>query len=284
MGKVSRLAHQHARRWWLVGLGLALTSCDREPPGSAAAIAQAEAVAQAPFVVFTVPSITIDRVGATVPVPAIVGSTISPETIESSAPEVVTVTAAGGLHAVGEGRAVLRARDGSGQRLEVEVRAVGQVRVVPDAIELAPGDEVQLGLLVGEESSSMDARKALWSSNAPGSAIVIEGRVQAGSKPGTATISAEVAGQVARATVLVGLPRAVRVTITPARPIIKVGEVVTFGATGSIPLQVERWTAGEARLLHQTGPATFVGIAPGQTSVCGEVNGPTICTEVTVHR
>lgn len=105
----------------LLVLGLLVAACDREqkPPPGTPSTASADAV---PFVVFLEQSAVIDRVGATVRVPAAVGSTVTQQTIASSDSSVVEVTAEGGLWARSAGRATVRATGNPAQVLEVEVR------------------------------------------------------------------------------------------------------------------------------------------------------------------
>jgi hypothetical protein len=83
-------------------LAASLGACgDRPPPeagGEAAAkVAGATSAPAEAFVVFTSSSLTIDRLEVPVPVPATVGSTPSPLTLSSDAPEVVSVDASGAL-------------------------------------------------------------------------------------------------------------------------------------------------------------------------------------------
>jgi hypothetical protein len=102
-------------------LCLALTGCDRPqpPPPGTPSTASADEV---PFVVFVVPTLVLERVGATSRVPAAVGSTVTRETLRSSDPGVVEVTEAGELLARSVGKATIHAIRNPSQVLEVEVR------------------------------------------------------------------------------------------------------------------------------------------------------------------
>ena len=280
----SRNGQRQVRTYGLLTLlTVAALACGRERPGSGDPVAEGAAQpTDRPFVVFSTRSLTIDRVGTTVAVPAIVGSTVSPAMLESTAPDVVVVTEAGNLWAVGEGHATLRVRDHSGQRIEVEVRSVESLAIIPEILELAPGDEVQLALVSGDRAIPLDARRASWASSAPPTAIAIEGRIQAGATPGLSIITAEVGGLAARASVFVKASQPLKISVQPDKPNVRVGEIVTFGLSPLGQAQMDRWSAKAAGILHQTGPSSFVGLAAGKTAVCAETTAKTACTVVTV--
>ena len=73
------------------------------------------------FVVFSVPTLAIDRLGVPVPPPVTVGSRPGPGTLLSDAPDVVRIDWDGSLIAVREGAAHVRAV-GTGSSLAVTVR------------------------------------------------------------------------------------------------------------------------------------------------------------------
>ena len=130
---------------------------------------------------------------------------------------------------------------------------------------------------------ALEARRATWASNAPGVALVIEGRLQAGDAAGTATITAESGGQRAQARVVVANARAASHTITPRAPSLRIGEVVTFGLEGLGVRPSLSWTARNPRVLHQAGPSTFLARSAGKSPVCVSIGSSTVCTDVTVR-
>jgi hypothetical protein len=125
-----------------------LGGCGNQPPPSPGSPATASAD-EVPFVVFREGTLVIDGVGATVRVPAAVGSTVSPQTILSSDSSVVEVTAAGELRARSPGRASIRATGNPAQVLEVEVRdaRAANLRPVAPSPATAPEPSGPLSLL-----------------------------------------------------------------------------------------------------------------------------------------
>jgi hypothetical protein len=129
----------------LAALALA-AGCGKEQPQSPKPGTPSTVSAdEVPFVVFMEGSVVIDRVGATVRVPAAVGSTVSSQTISSSDSSVVEVTSTGELRARSRGRATIRATGNPAQVLEVEVRDAAAAELHPAAP--APGAEAPPGRL-----------------------------------------------------------------------------------------------------------------------------------------
>lgn len=155
------------------------------------------------FVAFSRDRLVLGRLGEVVEVPTVVGSTPSALTMASSAPGVVEVTPDGQLRAVSNGRATIRSLNDSNQQLEVVVQAVAGLAIVPEVVPLLPGEEIQLGLESPGDRKPLDPRAAQWSTTSPDVAVVIEGRLTAGKKPGRATIRATYGGQSAGAVVTV---------------------------------------------------------------------------------
>jgi hypothetical protein len=138
-------------------MAVVMTACDvpQPPQPGTPSTASADAV---PFVVFLEPSVVIEGVGGSIPVPATVGSTVSTATIASSDPSVVEVTADGRLRARSLGRATLRAISNQTRALEVEVREKEEPRASlpapPPAVEAGSPVQGRLAL----RPSSADIR------------------------------------------------------------------------------------------------------------------------------
>lgn len=164
--------------------------------------------ATAPFVVFSATEFTIDRLGVPVPVPATVGSSPSPQTLASDAPEVVSVDATGSLVGHRSGRATVRTADGRSS-LEVEVKAVSAFAVVPARLGLRPGGKGRLRLVAAGSGEELPGAAAQWASDAPEVALVFGGEVEASGRPGTSNVLVTYGGQSARAVVVVGWRQAV---------------------------------------------------------------------------
>jgi hypothetical protein len=191
---------ERGRAVLLVGV-LLLAGCRQE--GAAEAGPGQPAAPPRAFVVFSEPSLVIDRVGATEAVPAAVGSTLSPQTLSSDDPSVVEVTASGSLHALKAGRTTVRSLASPGQSLDVEVRTTRDLVLVPNPLTLPPRGEGELALFDRTGGGLEDPARVRWFSSSPDVASVIDGRVKAGAGTGAATITAEVAGRAIQARVTV---------------------------------------------------------------------------------
>jgi hypothetical protein len=184
----------------LVGI-LLLAGCRQE--GATEAVPGQPASPPRPFVVFSEPSLVIERVGATEAVPAAVGSTLSQQTLSCDDPAVVEVTPSGALHALKAGRTTVRSLASPGQSLDVEVRATRDLVLVPNPLTLQPRGEGELALFDRTGGGLEDPARVRWFSSSPDVASVIDGRVKAGAATGVATITAEVAGRAIQARVTI---------------------------------------------------------------------------------
>lgn len=194
---------ERGRSLLLVGL-FCLTACRQESLPEAASGQSAQP--PRPFVAFSQPSIVVERVGATVAVPAAVGSTLSQETLASDDPSVVEVTPSGALHALKAGRSTIRSVGDPGQALEVVVRGARELVLIPNPLKLPPRGEGELALLDRTGGGLEDPGTAEWFSSSPEVASVIQGRVTAGVAPGVATITARLGDRIVQATVAVKRP------------------------------------------------------------------------------
>jgi len=208
-----------ATRFALGALAACLGACGdrpgREAAGEAAAPPTASPAAPSgAFVVFTAPALTIDRLDVPVPVPATVGSTPSPQTLSSDAPDVVSLDAAGALVGHRSGRATVRTPDGRGV-LEVEVRPVSALAVVPARLTLRTGGRGRLCVVAGGSGEEVPAEAVQWASDAPDVALVNAGAVEAGARPGLSNVLVTYGGQSARAVVAVEPERPARAAARP---------------------------------------------------------------------
>jgi hypothetical protein len=273
------------RQLAVLALGLAL-SCGREPPGVERQASQPPPPAPSldkPFVVFSRPSIVIDRLEVPVPSPVTVGSQPSPETLTSDAPGIVSVDPSGSLVAHRNGEATVRASRGAGAALAVEVRAVSVLAIQPAEMLLRPAEEKRLKLFSGGGGEEVPSGAAVWSTDDPRVAVVIGGIVTAGDRPGTATITASYGGQASRAIVIVARDSGPAFAIRPESPRLRVGDVVTFDALSSQGPVRPRWDARPPRILAQSGPSTFSAKAAGKSVVCATAGGRSVCTTVAVR-
>ena len=163
-----------------------------------------EAVVDKPFVSFRLASLTIDRLETSVAPPVTPGSSPTPATLASDAPDVVSISADGALIAHRNGRATVRAVPG-GEALAIEVLAASVVRAEPPTLRVGPGMAALPALKSGE--TAIPAGAVSWYSNAPDVAMVEDGRIRAGPAKGTAVLTAVYGAEKVQVTVVVGLPR-----------------------------------------------------------------------------
>ncbi len=267
-----------------VGLlvALALLSCSRSRDEGSPEMA-AEGPVRTPFVLFSAESLVIDRLGAPVPVPVAVGSTPSPQTIASDAPDVVSVGPDGSLLGHRNGRATLTARGGLGSVLVVQVLAASTVAISPRELELRAFDHAQLRLFAEDGGEEIPGAAAQWFSDAPGVTLVKAGRVEAFA-PGRAVVTAVYGGVSAKAMVHVKGGKGPTLAISPERPALRVGEIITFDVRSERGRAHAALKGSAPEILQQSGPATFVAKASGRAVVCASAGGREACTPVVVRR
>lgn len=232
------------------------------------------------FVVFSVPSLVVDRVGVEVPAPVTVGSSPSPATMSSDAPGVLDVTEAGGLIAHGEGRATIRAT-GSGSQLAVQVVLADDIRIDPPTLRLGAGEEARVRVLRGD-GQEVPAAAVGWSMSAPGTARVDGGVVRAG-QAGAAMIQARYGSATARARVDVAAAALPSLAITPARARLHAGELAVFQAmTPSGPIDAT-WATSSPTIVSQVDGNVFRAGARGEAWVCASAGSQRACTKVGVQ-
>lgn len=235
-----------------------------------------------PFVLFTDARIVIGRVGATVAPPTAVGSTVDASTVTIADPSVVAISPDGRLLALREGTTTVIASADPRQALVVEVVDTVAVSIVPERLKLRPGATGELLLFDKRRGARLEPSSARWSTSSPDVAVVIEGRVQAGDTPGLATVTAWLEGRELRATVEVTPKSGQAFGVRPSNPRIRVGEVVTLDLSPLPSPSTVRWMVQEGgALLHQSGPATFVGMRAGRARVCASAS-TTACTFITI--
>lgn len=187
----------------VAGLCVATAACEtREPSVPATTGGGVETPAPDRFVVFARDRLTISRLGVPVPPPVTVGSSPSAEHLASDNPDVVMVTDSGELVARRNGTARVLNLAKPGDALVVDVADSALVKLDPEALILEPGQSGTLRLR-SDDSSEISAAAAEWASDAPTLARVVEGRVEAGSRPGAAWISATYGDATVRARVFV---------------------------------------------------------------------------------
>jgi len=202
--------------WSVAALLAVSTACGRSDLAAPASGATAPQDSQASpttergaeFVVFSGSRVVISSLESPVPAPVTVGSSPSPATLASDAPDVVSISGSGELVGHRNGHARISNLTSGGGVLEVEVAAVGAggLAVRPPDLVLAPGAEAPVSLIEREGRRVIPPDEAVWASNAPEVAMVMSGRVLAGRTPGTAHFVVTYAGQQATFRVVVKPP------------------------------------------------------------------------------
>jgi len=274
-------------------LWLGILACsDLQPAGGAGqgerlpnAPAAGEAPVDRPHVVFNSRSLVIARLGVPVAPPVSVPSRPSPETIQSEDPTVVRVDPSGTVIGLRAGRTRVRTLHGEGSSLEVEVRAPRAIRLEPARLELEPERAAVFTLLDAESGERLPPEGAEWSSDAPRRASVLEGRVQAGSEPGPASVLVRFGEATAQAVVLVGVAAAgsgQALSVNPPRARLRTGEVRAFLAyLPSGPVGAE-WESGNPRVVAALRDGLFAARTAGRTSICAAAQGRRACANVEV--
>jgi uncharacterized protein YjdB len=233
-----------------------------------------------PFVVFSQPSIVIDRLEVPVRAPVAVGSTASTTTMQTNDATVVTGTPSGELLAHRNGHARIRAARGEGSALEVEVRALRSLLVEPPTLVLVPGGEARITVLGdGTELSQDEVR---WTISDPSAVSIRGGLVRAAATPGMHTITARNGALYATVHVSVEAPTNWSVSVRPARLRMKKGQVSTFQAflpSGSVSA---RWESSRPGILAVLDGGLVQAVAVGDAKVCAVSAGRKGCSEVEV--
>jgi len=235
------------------------------------------------FIVFRDREMVVDRLEVSTPLPVTVGSSPSAAKLRSSAADVVSLGPDGRIVAHRAGDAVVSAVGDAAQFITIHVRPAGRLVLVPSELDLEPRSTALVSL-VDESGNPLPESAAQWFSEDPRIASIENGRLEARS-PGTVVIAARYGGQVARARILVAPPSATpSFSIVPSRPSVRVGEVLSFVASGKAGPVTAAWSAKDERVIQQTGPSTFVARSPGVSEVCAVVSTRSQCTLVLVRK
>jgi hypothetical protein len=231
-----------------------------------------------PHVVFTSSELLIDLLGSPVPPPVSIASTPSPSTMESDAPDIVSVGSDGSLVAHRSGSAVVRARGDSRSQLRVRVELFESLRIVPEMLVLSPGEQVPLR--VSGDGGELPASALRWSVSNPAVVTVIGGRARGGSDAGLAVIEASYGDRVARAEVRVRGDDGVGVF--PERAQLHVGTVQAFRTVSHNSVGRVTWSARDEQVLARLQDGIFQALRPGRTSVCANFEKRRACADVEV--
>lgn len=242
-----------------------------------------ESAMDRPHVVFSRRSLVIDRLGVPVDAPVSVGSTPSPATIRSDNPSVVEVTGAGHLLASRNGTARIETLHGEGAVLFVEVKTAEAIAIVPPHAELSLGASTALAVVDAVTGERLSPSVAEWRSSPPGVVFVRDGVVTAADRAGTARVMVRYGSGEAQADVVVR-GYGGKLSLSPVKVRLRVGEVRAFQAFSDAGAVQARWSVRDGRVIVHLGQTLFRARSVGRTKVCASALGSEGCSDVEVAR
>ncbi|HEX9050282.1 MAG TPA: hypothetical protein VF841_07095 [Anaeromyxobacter sp.] len=229
---------------------------------------------------FTQAHLTIGALETPVAAPVTVGSAASPRTMQSDRPDVLSIDEWGRFVPHAEGRANVRSFD-RGSYLVVDVIVPRSLRVDPPIVRLRLNESANVRVLT-EAGKVVPPDAISWWSSALRIASATKGVVRGGSLPGNATIEARFGSASGKARVEIAGPPDVSFVVSPERPRLRVGEVLSFEARSPDgPLDPE-WSSDEQRVVTRLQANVFWAAAAGKTRVCARNGNRCVCTSVEV--
>ena len=275
----------------LVALLFFLSACSDPSPGAPSRPGDArrlnaplpgESAVDRPHVVFSERSFVITKLGTPTRPPVSGASTPSSATLASDDPSIVLVDPSGQLVAVRNGRARVRALNGEGSVLQVEVKAAAAVRIDPPRLSVRPGESSRLRIVNEETGELLPAAAASWVSDSPTLVSVREGIVRAGQRPTTVRVMVRYGDAVATGVVAVRSELGEHLAIDPPQGRLRVGEVRLFRAHAAGGGVGAEWASGDASVVAAIGQGLFQARSAGRTNVCASANAERVCSSVEV--
>ena len=165
---------------------------------------------------------------------------------------------------------------------------VQSVVVTPATRNLAPTQTVQLSAAATNTLGDPDTRPVAWfSNNAAIAGVSSSGLVTAGSTPGTATITATVAGVSGSASVTVALAAVQTVSVTPSTGTLVAGDSVQLSETAINTLnqpdtRPATWTTDNAAVATVSASGKVHALAAGSATITATVAGVPGTASITV--
>ncbi len=231
------------------------------------------------YVAFRQSAYTINRLETSTVPPVAVGSTLSADLLSSSDSSIVSIDAAGNLVAHKNGEAIVRGAGGAS--LHVLVNAVQALRVLPDLIEIAPGERAAVRLL--GDGRELSSGAYTWETTDPNIAAGFGSSVQAGDRPGQALLTVRSGSSQATVNVTVRAGRHAPLRFMGTAPTMKVGRVEQLRAQGppGVPLV---WSSTKTTVLEPLRDGLFYARAAGTADACVEAQGRRSCRSIRVVR
>jgi len=237
---------------------------------------------QRTFIAFTAKRLYIDKLDTPVAAPVAVGSIVSPATIESDAPDILTVDGRGFLVAHRNGNAFVHPRGDGSTGFTAEVRSITGLWVTPGVAELKTGESVPLRI-AANDGSLINSEAMSWATSDPSVAIVDRGRVEAGKHSGRARLVATYGGLTAQVLITVSDPRSNSPSFRAAPRKLPVGSIRRYELSEAPPPGAT-WSTKNARVLVSLGNGFFWARALGASSACVEFEATHACMPVEVTK
>jgi trimeric autotransporter adhesin len=207
----------------------------------------------------------------------------------SSDPEVAAVDATGLVTAKRSGVATVKAAVGTvTAEAPIAVVIPDSITVTPESRELAPGATADFTATVLDDARRPVERPAVvWSSNEPGVATVMDGRVVAAGA-GTAVITAAVGTLKATAQVKVRVPEFARLSVTPAKTQLKVRDALVLRAAaldkkgakvGGVPVT---WRSSNAQIASVGPDGKVQAVKKGTVTITASAGKKSASSTITV--
>ncbi len=285
-------------------------------PGSAVVSAVSEGVAgQATMAVMPPPPTPIATVSVAVsPSAVVVGQTaIATATLEdssgnalsgrvvtweSSNTAVATVDATGGVKAVGQGNAMIKASsEGKANSSSLSVSApapipVASISVSPATSTLQVAGTVQLSAVTRDANNNvLTGRVISWSSSSTGIATVSASGLVTAVAAGSASITASSEGQSASAAITVNAPAPIPVasiSVSPATSTLQVGGTVQLSAVtrdgnnNVLTGRVISWSSSSAAVATVSASGLVTAVAAGSATITATSEGKSGTSAITV--
>lgn len=231
------------------------------------------------FVAFRESRLLIDRLDTLVKPSYAVGSTPSEVRLLSSDLSVVGVDSQGNLIGHRNGKATITAPTGS--TLEVVVRVVRSLSIVPDSLNLDAGSRQQVRVVA--DGDDFPAGSVQWTTSDPDVAAGSGTTVQAGFTSGECTLTAMVGGVTATTHVAVHSPSGVQLAINPSAATVRAGSIQQFRVDSSRQVPVS-WDSTDPTILKPLRDGVFYANRPGESRACAIAGSSRSCALVRVTR
>jgi uncharacterized protein YjdB len=173
--------------------------------------------------------------------------------------------------------------------VQVVAVPVSQVTVSPNNVTILTDRTTTLTATARSSSGAvLSGRETRWTSGATAVATVSSTGVVTGVSPGTVLIFAEVDGVVGSSTVRVERPPVASVVVTPASPVLSVGETRQMAATvrdadGNVLSRSVTWSSSDDTKVFITSGGIIIAFNKGSATITATVDGVSGSTIVTVN-